>query len=612
MAVELTMGSGSERGALGMTKPTPVQALPLASEMELPEGWLPVRAETVCEINPRKPASDVLAADELVTFVPMAAVDEHSGTIAAPEFRPFGDLRSRSYSPFAEGDVLFAKITPSMENGKAAVARGLRSKLGFGSTEFHVLRSTGAILPEYLHHYLRQRSFRDAAQVHMTGTAGQLRVPVDYVRALALPLPPLAEQERIAAKISALLVRVNAARMRLANVPAVLNRFRHSVLAAAYSGRLTAEWRNRHVSSEPAAALLSRIQSARTRVAVTTREKRQIAEAFSQAQSSAPNCEIDELPTSWLSCRVGAIGTVQNGSTPSRKQSEYWGGDIAWVSSGEVRNNIITETRERITSLGYSSTSVKLLPPGTVLLAMIGEGKTRGQSALLRVEATINQNIAAVLLPHGLIVPEFLWRWFQFQYEATRTYGGGSGPQALNCQRVRELPFVLPPLDEQREVVRHVESLFTLADKIESLVHGATVRAERLPQAILARAFRGELVPTEAELAAKEGRDYEPASALLERIQDLRKLVNPAKRGLGGKKMTKRGGRQAAKSRRPLAEVLREQGKPLTPERLFELAGFGEDTVDEFYGQLRGLIQEGTVRETRPNEKDVTLEAVGA
>ena len=127
---------------------------------------------------------------------------------------------------------------------------------------------------------------------------------------------------------------------------------------------------------------------------------------------------------------------------------------------------------------------------------MIGEGKTRGQSAILRIDATINQNIAAILLTHGLVNSEFLWRWFQFSYEATRERGSGSGPQALNCQRVRELPFILPPLAEQQEIVRRVEQLFVLADQIETRCARAKAHADNLTQAILSKAFRGELVPT--------------------------------------------------------------------------------------------------------------------
>jgi type I restriction enzyme S subunit len=157
---------------------------------------------------------------------------------------------------------------------------------------------------------------------------------------------------------------------------------------------------------------------------------------------------------------------------------------------------------------------------------MIGEGKTRGQTAILKIEATINQNMAAVILRHGLLVPEYLWRWFQFQYEVTRERGSGSGPQALNCQRVRELPFCLPPLAEQFEIVRRVESLFKVADELDSRHKNACAQVDLLSQSILGKAFRGELVPTKAELARKEDREFESASSLLERTRLNRSASN--------------------------------------------------------------------------------------
>lgn len=111
----------------------------------------------------------------------------------------------------------------------------------------------------------------------------------------------------------------------------------------------------------------------------------------------------------------------------------------------------------------------------------------------------------------GLVKSEFLWRWFLLQYEATRERGGGSGPQALNCQRVRELPFVLPPLPEQQEIVRRVETLFALADKIEARYAKAKAQVDRLTPSLLARAFAGKLVPQDPA--------DEPAAVLLERIR---------------------------------------------------------------------------------------------
>jgi hypothetical protein len=188
----------------------------------------------------------------------------------------------------------------------------------------------------------------------------------------------------------------------------------------------------------------------------------------------------------------------------------------------------------------------------------------------------------------------------------------GQTRPGINGVILKSLQARVPPLDEQREIIRRVDTLFALADGIEAHVRAAAVRAERLPQTIRARAFRGELVSTEAELAAKEGRDYEPASILLDRIAEARKQDKPAKAGRGGKNMPKRStGRQPATKRRALDEVLREQGKPLTPERLFDLAGFDEGSVDGFYEQLRKLIQDGKVHENRPNGTDVTLEAMG-
>src|SRR4051812_7886666 len=114
---------------------------------ELPPSWVLLPIGEVAELNPRKDVT--LNGDDLVTFVPMAAVDEKSGTIRTATIRAYREV-SRGFTHFRDDDVIFAKITPSMENGKAAIAKGLANGTGMGSTEFHVLRSSGAIDPEYL------------------------------------------------------------------------------------------------------------------------------------------------------------------------------------------------------------------------------------------------------------------------------------------------------------------------------------------------------------------------------------------------------------------------------------------------------------------------------
>jgi type I restriction enzyme S subunit len=133
----------------------------------------------------------------------MAGVSDTEGRIVEASERPLADVW-KGYTHFAEGDVLFAKITPCMENGKSAIARDLRNGLGCGSIEFYVVRSNGAVLPGYVHLFLRQQTYRASARAAMTGAVGQLRVPKSFVENTILPLPPLQEQRRMVAKIEAL------------------------------------------------------------------------------------------------------------------------------------------------------------------------------------------------------------------------------------------------------------------------------------------------------------------------------------------------------------------------------------------------------------------------
>jgi len=164
--------------------------------INLPNGWLNARIADVCEVNPTFSAHERPDPSTPVTFLPMSGVNEETGTINEPEEKLYSDV-SKGFTYFREGDVLFAKITPSMENGKAAIARNLVNGIGFGSTEFHVLRPTSVILVEYLFYYIRRSGFRRWAKQSFVGSAGQQRVPTDFFDRVWIPLPPLSEQQRI-------------------------------------------------------------------------------------------------------------------------------------------------------------------------------------------------------------------------------------------------------------------------------------------------------------------------------------------------------------------------------------------------------------------------------
>lgn len=159
--------------------------------------WPELTLATVAEINPRRSHTEEINDDLQVTFVPMSAVSETFATIEKAEIRIYQEVK-KGFTYFEENDVLFAKITPCMENGKSALAINLLNGIGFGSTEFHVLRANRKVIfPEFLHYFIRQQSFRDLAKSGMRGAVGQQRVPKDFLENVTIPLPPLSEQRRI-------------------------------------------------------------------------------------------------------------------------------------------------------------------------------------------------------------------------------------------------------------------------------------------------------------------------------------------------------------------------------------------------------------------------------
>ena len=151
----------------------------------------------------------------------MAAVDERFGMITAREDRRLGDV-SKGFTAFEDGDVLFAKITPCMENGKAALARHLTNGVGRGSTEFYVLRPGSKILGEYVYHFIRQPQFREKAKRHFTGTAGQQRVPKSFMEDVSIPLPAIDEQRRIVGVLNRV-ARIERLHARAAKAASALN-----------------------------------------------------------------------------------------------------------------------------------------------------------------------------------------------------------------------------------------------------------------------------------------------------------------------------------------------------------------------------------------------------
>lgn len=312
-----------------------------------------------------------------------------------------------------------------------------------------------------------------------------LQVSSKYLNEMPFPLPPtLAEQQRIVNRIESMFAKLDEAKEKAQNVVDGFETRKAAILHKAFTGELTAKWRKENgIEKNKELDFIYNFAQTLSKKDMTN---------ITDFQKQAYDYVLSDGAV-WKKCCIGAIGVITNGSTPSRKEASFWNGNIPWVSSGEVANNTIESTNEMISEEGFNNSSVKKLPIGTVLIAMIGEGKTRGQTSVLNIEATTNQNIAAIIINHGHVESKFLWYWLQKEYKNNRTAGNGSGPQALNCQKVRELPFILPTLPEQVEIIRILDIIIEKENKAKQAAEAVLEQIDLLKKSILARAFRGEL-----------------------------------------------------------------------------------------------------------------------
>lgn len=184
------------------------QAMIYTQKKELPKGWRWSTLGKECEINPRR-GKDLEANDNKETsFVPMEVVDGNRGIISEFRIVPFSKVK-KGYTYFEENDVLFAKITPCMQNKKSAIAKGLISGYGFGTTEFHVLRCKEKIIPKWVYYFIRNQRFIEEAENNFTGAVGQQRVPASFLENYPIIVPPIVEQEQIVDKLDKQMAQID-------------------------------------------------------------------------------------------------------------------------------------------------------------------------------------------------------------------------------------------------------------------------------------------------------------------------------------------------------------------------------------------------------------------
>jgi len=283
---------------------------------------------------------------------------------------------------------------------------------------------------------------------------------------IPLPLPPLPEQRRIVAKIDSLSAKSKCARNHLNHVPRLVERYKQVILVAAFQGDLTKEWRTRNAGRWP-----------------------------------------------WPETSLSEIAEIGTGSTPKRGEPRYYSeGHIPWVTSGAVNAPVVQSADECITDAAIQETNCKVFPTGTLLMAMYGEGQTRGRVAVLGINAATNQALAAIQVgADGPAVRDFVLWHLRSGYLYLRHQAAGGVQPNLNLGIIKAWRIPLPSREEQHEIVRRIEYAFTWINRLASEATSPRKLIDHLDQAVLAKAFRGELVPQDPS--------DEPASVLLERIR---------------------------------------------------------------------------------------------
>ena len=368
--------------------------------------------ESIAEINP--PLPRFVGDAELVTFLRMSDVRETGGINSSTEVS-FGSVKN-GFTRFAEGDVLFAKITPCMENGKGAHALGLKNGIGCGSTEFHVLRSKGENDAAFVYQVLQSKAFRQKAETAMSGSAGQQRVEADLFREhpVFIPLPP--QQRRIAEILGTVDEVIEQTEALIAKQQQVKAGLMHDLFTRG--------------------------------VTATGTLRPPPAEAPHLYQPSP----LGPIPKEWDYALLDGIAQRGSGHTPNRNHPEYWDGGIKWVSladSWRLDRVYISETDKEISALGISNSSAVLHPPGIVVLSRdAGVGK----SAITTCEMAVSQHFMCWRCGPKLDT-HYLYYWLQYRKREFENIATGSTIPTIGLRYFKHYRLHVPSDgDEQRKI----------------------------------------------------------------------------------------------------------------------------------------------------------------
>jgi type I restriction enzyme S subunit len=411
----------------------------------------------------------------------MASVGAADGQIGISTTRPYAEVK-KGYTAFRNGDVLFAKVTPCMENGKMAVARNLSNGQGFGSTEFHVLRPREGVDSSYLYHFVSSASFRKEAARHMTGAVGLRRVPSGFLQDELIPLPELDEQRRIVAEIEKQFSRLDEAVANLLRVKANLKRYKAAVLKAAVEGRLV----------ETEASLARREgrcyetgEQLLQRLAETRRSRR--GHLIEQKLAS---CSDGGTPEGWAVALLPQIADIASGNTPAGVlDAARQEGDVPWFKVGDMNHpenqHFLRHADAWLSREDVARLSLRVFPEQSVLFPKRGGAIATNKKRRLDVTGCADLNVMGLTPISSVAAYFFVW----FDGVDLGKLSDGSNVPQINNKDIEPLCVPLPPLTEQVRIVAEVERRLSILLGVEMEVNANLQRAKALRQSTLKVAF---------------------------------------------------------------------------------------------------------------------------
>lgn len=453
---------------------------------ELPNGWASTLLEEMGDWGsggtPTRSNPSYFGGD-----IPWAVIGDLNGGTLVSTAQSITDkgLQASSAKLVPAGSLLIAMYGSIGKLSISAIDCATNQAIAF------CIPNRNVVVDRYLFHALSHARHH---LIQLGRGAGQQNISQDILKRTHVPLAPLSEQKRIAQKLDALLAQVDDLQTRIDAVPALLRNFRASILSAAVSGRATAKSdTSAEVPLHPLSPLVF----------------------FKSEEATAPG--------EWKWRKLVDVATLESGHTPRKSVPAYWeGGTVPWISLQDIRaadGKEIFFTRFMPTELGIENSSARLLPTGTVCFS---RDISVGFVTMMGRSMATTQHFANWICGDELH-PKYLMYAFMAAREHLLKSGQGSTVKTIYMPALKELRILLPPLAEQVEIVRRVEQLFAVADQLKAKVATAKQRIVALTESILAKAFRGDLVPQDP--------NDEPASMLLERIRAQRAAAPKPKRG---------------------------------------------------------------------------------